>query len=65
MRDKQLDAASFFGRVATLVLLGLIVERAATAYFGAAWGAALAIGAMLAVLAGIVLWDRWKRRRQT
>ncbi|MCY4583221.1 MAG: hypothetical protein OXE50_10570 [Chloroflexi bacterium] len=63
MRDKQLDAASFFGRVATLVLLGLFVERAATAYFGAAWGAAITIGVMLVVLAGIVLWDRRKRKR--
>ncbi|MXW31375.1 MAG: hypothetical protein F4045_13565 [Chloroflexi bacterium] len=58
MKDKQLDAASFVGRAATMVALGFFVERVGTAYFGAVWGAVIAIGVMLAILAGIVLWPR-------
>ncbi len=57
-KDKQLDAASFVGRAATMVALGFFVERVGTAYFGAVWGAVIAIGLMLAILAGIVLWPR-------
>lgn len=60
-KDKQLDAASFFGRVATMLLAGFFVERVATAYLGAPWGAVLTIGLMLAILAGVILWPRLKR----
>ena len=56
MKDKQLDAASFFGRVVTMLGLGFFVERISTAYVGALWGAVITIGVMLAILAGIVLW---------
>lgn len=62
MKDKQLDAASFVGRAATMVALGFFVERLGTAYFGALWGAVIAIGVMLAILAGIVLWPRLKSK---
>jgi membrane protein DedA with SNARE-associated domain len=62
MKDKQLDTASFFGRVASLILLGFFVERVATAYLGSPWGAALTIVAMLAILAGVILWPRLKRK---
>lgn len=60
MKDKQLDAASFVGRAATMLALGFFVERVGTAYFGAVWGAVIAIGVMLAILAGILLWPRLK-----
>lgn len=62
MKDKQLDAASFVGRAATMVALGFFVERVGTAYFGAVWGAVIAIAVMLAVLAGVVLWPRLKSK---
>ena len=62
MKDKQLDAASFVGRVATMLALGFFTERVATAYFGAVWGAAITIVLMLTILAGIVLWPRLKRK---
>ena len=58
MKDKQLDAASFVGRAATMLALGFFVERVGTAYFGAVWGAVIAIAVMLAILAGILLWPR-------
>ena len=62
MKDKQLDAASFVGRAATMLALGFFVERVGTAYFGAVWGAVIAIVVMLAILAGIVLWPRLQRK---
>ena len=64
MKEKQLDAASFFGRVATFLFIGFLAERVGTTYLGTAWGAVFAIGIMLAMLVGVVLWDRWKRKRQ-
>ncbi|MDE2837526.1 MAG: hypothetical protein OXL97_08470 [Chloroflexota bacterium] len=63
MKDKQLDAASFFGRVATFLFIGFLAERVGTTYLGAAWGAVFAIGVMLAMLVAAVLWTRWKSRR--
>ena len=65
MKDKQLDAASFVGRAATMVALGFFVERVGTAYFGAVWGAVIAIVVMLAILAGVVLWPRLQREGST
>ena len=62
MKDKQLDTASFFGQIASLILLGFFVERVATAYIGTPWGAVLTIVAMLVILAGVILWPRLKRK---
>lgn len=62
MKDKQLETASFFGRIATFLLVAFIAERLASVYFGEVWGAALTVALMLTILAGLVLWTRWKRR---
>ena len=61
-KDKQLDAASFLGRVATFLLIAFLVERVGTTYIGGWWGAALAVGVMLVILAGLLLWTRRKRK---
>lgn len=62
MKDKQLDAASFFGRVATFLFVGFLLERVGATYLGGLWGAVFAVGVMLALLAGAVLWSRRKRK---
>ena len=62
MKDKQLDTASFFGQVITMVFVGFFVERVASAYIGEPWGALLTVAVMLAILAGVILWPRLKSK---